>query len=507
MAVKIKRARERKMSDEEVSLAKALLERGLPNDEVHFYFNRADRLISSGRIAQIKNGEYAPDVPAASDADLDRFIREWKLRNERLPSDRRSPIARDVLVAMFSESSSGWKVIHGETDRIECKQGFRLVPEARFADVIKSIAGLANNGGGYIFFGVENGNFNAIGLDAAEFTATDPAAINRVLAGCLDPVPRVLKAVLPLGERVVGVLYIEQQDDAPVIALKNISGDVKEGGIYYRYVGETRLIKPAELRQVIERRIQRGLAAFARRMARVAVGSQATIDLETGSVEGATGRFLVDKDLLRQIQFLREGDFSEVRGAPALRLIGEVEPMSAIERERVKVIRENVTPDAVVRNFLKCEPVSDPLQYIQAQIHQQRRWMPIWYYVQLSKLSPDQIIAYLNGLNPTHPANRLALINRLERRLSAKNAITGQPALVFSRLAKGEITPPVNLSQDAIYCMAVQALPDGYEYARKIRPTVLGCLDRAQGDDKKSASRRSAIYRAASRLDEILCVV
>jgi adenine deaminase len=57
-------AKNRNMSDEEVGVVRAMLAKGMKNDHVHFYFNRADRLISSGRIAQIRNGSYAKDVPA-----------------------------------------------------------------------------------------------------------------------------------------------------------------------------------------------------------------------------------------------------------------------------------------------------------------------------------------------------------------------------------------------------------------------------------------------------------
>ncbi len=57
-------AKNRNMSDEEVGVVRAMLAKGMKNDHVHFYFNRADRLINSGRIAQIRNGSYAKDVPA-----------------------------------------------------------------------------------------------------------------------------------------------------------------------------------------------------------------------------------------------------------------------------------------------------------------------------------------------------------------------------------------------------------------------------------------------------------
>ena len=42
--------RQRNITDEEICLIKAMLKLKIPNDKVHFYFNRADRLVSSGRI-------------------------------------------------------------------------------------------------------------------------------------------------------------------------------------------------------------------------------------------------------------------------------------------------------------------------------------------------------------------------------------------------------------------------------------------------------------------------
>jgi hypothetical protein len=60
--------RKRNIADEEIALIKAMLQREIANDRIHFYFNRADRLVSSGRITQIKQGKYGKHVPEASQA-------------------------------------------------------------------------------------------------------------------------------------------------------------------------------------------------------------------------------------------------------------------------------------------------------------------------------------------------------------------------------------------------------------------------------------------------------
>ena len=493
------------MTDQEISIVKAMLSKGMRNDAIHFYFNRADRLLSSGRIAQIRKNKYGASVVEASPDELESFLADWQARQATNSSPGSlSPVAPGILSAMFVEQDGVWIMRQGETDQTECKKNFRVSPEERFADVIRSIAGLANNRGGYIFFGVRDRTLTADGLSDTAFFDTDPALINRSLAGALDPVPHVTKSSINLGKKRIGVFYVEKHEHAPVIATKNIAQDVKEGTIYYRYVGETRAIKPGELRQIIANREQRAIAEFTRRMNRVATGEEATIDLDTGQVTGKTGRFVIDKDLLPNIQFIREGDFTEAKGAPALRLIGDVEPISATERDRARIIRDNVTPDAVIRNFLRSERVADPMQYIHSQAHSQRKWLPVWFYVKQSAVALDDIVEDLRRQVATHPSSRDALVRRLLRTVSAYRKQTGKPAALVAKFSKGEIEPPKTAAEDSTFANAIQGLTDAQGNLDVFLPDSLTCLDRAQGSDAKTGSRRSAIYRAACRLDELL---
>lgn len=496
--------KQRQLSDYEISIVKAMLRKEWRNDAIHFYFNRPDRLLSSGRIAQIKKGKYGAAVDEAQPDDLETFLTKWTVdQAERLPAP--SPVDQKLLRSMFVRTDGVWKLLGQETDRAECKASFRLQPEERFSKVLRAIAGLANNKGGYIFFGITDGTFHADGLGDDTFARTDIAILNRALVGTLDPVPHVTKGLIELGGRQVGVLYVERHEHAPIIAIKNMGQDVKEGGIYYRYVGETRLIKPGELRQIISAREQRAIAEFSSRMARVATGKDATINLDSGVVAGPSGRFVIDKSLLSSIQFLREGEFNEARGAPALRLIGDVEPVSAVERERIRIVRENVTPDAVIRNFLKSGSVAEPLQYIQYQAHAQRKWLPIWFYIDQTKLTTSEVAADLRNRVATHPSSRDAVVNRLLKKETALRQATGKAGELRAKLVKGNITAPTNVEQDVVFAGAVQSLPDTVKrkHLETIRKMLLKCLDRAEGD-AKGGNRRGAVYRAACRLDELL---
>jgi hypothetical protein len=226
---------------------------------------------------------------------------------------------------------------------------------------------------------------------------------------------------------------------------------VKEGGIYFRYVGETRLIKPGELQQIIAAREQRAIAEFSARMSSVATGKEATIDLDSGVVAGTSGKFVIDKALLPSIQFVREGEFSETKGAPALRLIGDVEPVSEAERERTRIIRENVTPDAVIRNFLRNEEVAEPVQYIHFQAHAQRKWFPVWFYVDQTKSTAAEVAEDLRKQVATYPSSRDALVDRLAGRDAAFGQSTGKAEALRAKLVRGEITVPTDIEQDVVF--------------------------------------------------------
>lgn len=286
----------------EIALIKAMLKRGMRNRDIQFYFNRQDRPVNSGRITEIKNGSKHTSLRCAEDQELDKFLSEFNSVSSTAPPGVMT--IEDRARALFERSGAEWFLRKHETDDAECKESFCLKPEHRFVDPLRSIAGLSNNRGGFVFFGVKEdkeGKLKVTGLGDGAFAATDPADINRCLASALDPIPVFQKFILDLEGMSVGVIYVEKHDHAPVVALKNINNEFKEGSIYYRYVGETRAIKPGELRQVISAREQRAVAHFASQMTQIASGAAATLNLDTGKVEGKTGSFVIGEDLLPKL--------------------------------------------------------------------------------------------------------------------------------------------------------------------------------------------------------------
>jgi hypothetical protein len=188
-----------------------------------------------------------------------------------------------------------------------------------------------------------------------------------------------------------------------------------------------------------------------------------------------------------------------VKGAPALRVVGEVQPISAADRNKVHIIRENITPDAIIENFLRDNRVQEPLQYLHAQAHYPRKWMPIWHYVRQLSTSVDDLVEDLRSMTASVPTSRDAVVQRLRGTLTAAKLYTGSPAKILASLRSGRTSAPKDVEEFGAFASAVQGLPNDFKNAGELRPILLDCLKR-----DVASKHRHAIYRATSRIDEIL---
>ncbi|MEO9339147.1 ATP-binding protein [Mesorhizobium sp. SB112] len=499
----------RSITDEEIGLIKAMLSRRMKNRDIQFYFNRQERPVNSGRISQIGGRTYGSEVPTASDDALSQFLADFTpaevgaIRESAAPNAE--PTIGEVALSLFEQKNGGWFLVHHEGEETECKETFCLKPEGRFADPLRSIAGLANNKGGYLFFGVreqQDKTLKVTGLRDETFAETDPADINRCLAGALAPVPKFTKFILDFDGPLVGVIHVEKHEHPPIIAVKNVNTEVKEGGIYYRYVGETRVAKPAEINLIIAKREQRAVAEFARRMSRVAIGSAATLDLDTGKVDGRSGNLFIGEELLPKLQFIREGEFSEQKGTPTLKLIGDVSPVSVGPERKV---RHNVTNEAVLMNFLKQERVEHPLQYLLHSAHTGRKWLPLFYYAHSSGLPLDNVVKTLKSEAATHKNTLESAISRLQSgNPSAFQTPTGRARIANEETLNGTLNAPVDTQEVTALALGIQGLKNGSVIDFDWLKTILQSAYRlTEGDSPRVTNARSQVYRAACRLDEM----
>ncbi|GFZ94183.1 AlbA family DNA-binding domain-containing protein [Sphingobium fuliginis] len=508
----------RSITNEEIALIKAMRNRGMRNSAIQFYFNRPDRQVNSGRITNIADGSYSDSaaISAADDATLDTFLGGFQQVSATMsavptaaPSPPRGPLDPVTITALFAQDADGtWRFSPGETDEHECKASFRL----RNPHVwLRAIAALANNRGGYILFGVHDKDtaqtdgvdksFAVLGLTGTEFANLDPADLTSHVKAKLDPTPRVRSTVIDFGGKAVGILHVEQHPSRPVIVTKQ-EGDIREGDIFFRYPGQSSRIKYGDLRTMLDERdamARQQILPMVEKLLQRGPDRILLADLDEGVLDDGKRPITIDKTLLDQLSFVREGEFSEVEGAPTLRLIGEVR---ATGDDRIGS-RGVVTEVNLLKNFLKQETLFRPVEYIRFAVEASHaEWLPIFYFAQQSQFDRADLAAFIDRLGGT--AKRREMFTK--RATGAKMALTvpvGTPAALLMQIVAGDLPEPTNgkdATNVALAMCGLTSLPDIE------RVTILAmlerCYDLAQVEAKSGVI--STIRRAACRIDELL---
>lgn len=516
----------RSITDQEIGLIKAMLARGMKNKDIQFFFNRPDRAVNSGRISQIRDGSYGAEVPQATDADLDAFIAapkpEGYIAAVGVPTEIASPppnegpkgpLHSDIIASQFAADAGGtWRLSSGETDQHECKASFGF----NHCHVwIRAIAALANNRGGYIFFGVHDKDgaataesdksYAVTGLTNDEFVKADPATFTKLIRSYLDPTPNVLTVAAVVGAKTIGVMYVEQHPGRPVIVRNGDGKILKEGDIFFRYHGSCERIKYSDLRSILDARdaaARLDVLPLVERLLALGPARALIADLEKGVLDDGKRPILIDQLLLNQINFIREGEFDEMAGAPTLKLVGDVTVDGATVKPNI--VRGNITPDAVLRNCLSREKVAHPDAYLAHSAHSNREWQPIWFYLDQAGLSVGDAVDLLAKEPASQPTHRAAAIERLSGKKSAYRVNAGKPKQIVKALAAGQIDEPGDDTEAHKFALAVQGLPDDAPNPEDILAVLLKCFERATPQTSGNANLRSAIFRAACRLDELL---
>ena len=118
----------------------------------------------------------------------------------------------------------------------------------------------------------------------------------------------------------------------------------------------------------------------------------AVLNTATGEVSGNSGNFLIDESLLPQLTFINEGKFVEADGAPTLKLIGNIQPVSAV---KVTGSVTALNDEIVIMDFVHQKAVSNPQEYIKYLMSTQVYWLPVFYFMQQAKIDAKQAIALL----------------------------------------------------------------------------------------------------------------
>lgn len=515
----------RSITDEEIALIKAMQARGMKNKDIQFLFNRPDRSVNSGRITNIGDRSYSDskDIAAATDQELDAFIEQSEtaepIRGVRvpiigkLPVPAYGPIDAETLSPMFQQDANGiWRFKFGETDQHECKESFGFKHGDQW---LKAIAALANNRGGYIFLGVKDKDttpidgldksYAVVGLKDTVFQDADPAEFAKKIKAVLDPTPRYQTATIQIDGKSIGVIHVEQHPSRPVIASCSINDKIKEGDIYFRYTGQSVRIKYSDLRAILDdrdRQARKDVLPMVERLLALGPTRALVADLESGILGDGKQQIVIDQVLVDQIKFIREGDFNQADGAPALKLIGEVTTIGSENEQPTKLIRDKVGEDDILRNFLEQQKVQMPEAYIRQGIDLQRKWLPIFYYLNQIGTTATDLADKLAKEKTSHGVKRDELVKRLRGKMTAKPAkpATKLQSNLAAKIEQGEMPDFKTVKEALQFADAVTCLRKTSATLEVLLKALRQARDIVDAQEAKSIGR---IYKAVCRIDEV----
>ncbi|MHC1699844.1 MAG: ATP-binding protein [Humidesulfovibrio sp.] len=344
---------------------------------------------------------------------------------------KKIPFSQDDMNVIFKISPAApERVVSRESGTIEFKESFGW---ASLAHYLKTSGAYANAKGGYIVFGIANSPHRLCGLAGGglkSFREIDPEKLSGHFNEHFAPEIEWEIHEYEFQGKTFGLLYIHEAKDKPVLCTKDAGKDkdLKEGDIYYRYRGRSQRIRYPELKSILEAKRENEQRLWMRHIAniaRIGVREVGIFDLHTGCVTGAGSSFLIEESLLSQLAFIKEGEFSEVKGKPALKLIGTVEALSGAtlggsgkHLPKGKGIR---TSD-IVLEALNQENEIEPEEFIKQICYESTAFLPMYYFMKKARLDLAKTVEMLGGV-PSRSPTRKKLVDRLNNRKTQKRAI------------------------------------------------------------------------------------
>lgn len=214
-----------------------------------------------------------------------------------------------------------------ECQTLEFKEAFRLGDA--LVEYARTLVGMANNQGGSLVFGVANNPRNPVGLRDDRFASFDTKDLNRVFLGYFSSDIDWSMETLHVGNVTLGRIEVQQASLRPVVCTRaHPQKNLREGAVYFRYRGETREIRAAELIALLAHERDRERQLWIKHIQSIAtVGPQAAhiLDLSQKNIDLGSSKVLIDESLVGKLKLVKEGHFTEREGAPALRLIGDID--------------------------------------------------------------------------------------------------------------------------------------------------------------------------------------
>ncbi len=307
-----------------------------------------------------------------------------------------------------------------EDDFFEFKKTLHVSQHGISKEYLKTIAGLANNRGGVIIFGIEPDTQELVGINE-KYENLDNRYINMIVSEFLDGLSSFYFFTQRHSDKLIGFLKINEPIFKPVIVKSNFKINDSNhiaGDIYYRYPGEVLKIKPSDLRNLMSKEINRHAQQLIKQInTLVEIGPEnaAIINSKTGEIDANNSKLMLSPEILNELNLIMEGQFVEKDGAPAYIIKGNIELESG---EAVSnIIREKVHSTLHNRDYhfsLLDNECSEPLILLKEIVYRDTYYLPIFNLISKAKVSIHDAIEVI-GKNETPDVKKTTKSKIIER--------------------------------------------------------------------------------------------
>lgn len=336
------------------------------------------------------------------------------------------------------KSEESTRIITRESTKIEFKESFNWANRSKYA---KTMAAFSNAKGGHIIFGVTNSPREAKGLLSQKFENTDEEKITSYLNEHFSPEIKWNKETVTIRGKEFGLIYIFESENKPIVCTKN-DRENKETDIYYRYNGRSERIKYPELKSILIQEREKEKLLWMDHISKIAsIGADniAMLDLNKGAFDVSGKNIFIDENILQEINFIKEGEFDEVKGAKTLKVIGEVKEVSGLPVLPFKTKKEGIRTREIIEALLngKLHEGTSAREYLDSLPYERSKFMPIYVFLEIGSISKEDAIKAFQNSDTTDTQQKKGLIERIN---SPRTFITGslipevvESGIVFSK--------------------------------------------------------------------------
>ena len=378
---------------------------------------------------------------------------------------KKNPLSVENITELFTLNKEKNKLIKRESVSLEYKESFNFGSMAMY---FRTIASFANRNGGYIIF---------------------------------------------------GIMYIHELKNKPAICKKNYDSkeekySLKDGDIYYRYSGRSQKIRYPELIEIIDKKRkneERMWLDYLIKSSRIGIENIGLLDLNSGNIQGNNIKSIyIDEGLLKQIKFIQEGNFSETKGSPALKLMGEIENINGekiiIKEEKEKIKIRGISETDIIETFLLDKDVSEESEeYIKEITNCKSAFVPVYYYLTLNNFSLNEGIDIIENVNVRTNA-KTKVLERLKEHRREKENIPLNSREVIEHILNSVVTESFELKEDNkdLFLKAIISADDQIinEHTKFIKRILLDIFNKDYSSENRSLVGK--IRKAICRVDETL---